>query len=70
MKNGVGEGVASDPHDTKLYISCTVSNFYGREIEICAGFGPVGSSEKKLGQLCVYMGKKNCSVDTKIKVCN
>ena len=28
-----------------------VSNFYGTEIEIWAGFGLVGITEKKLGQL-------------------
>ena len=28
-----------------------VSNFYGTEIEIWAGFGPVGSSEKKTGPI-------------------
>ena len=32
-----------------LYISHTMSNFYGTEIEIWAGFRPVGSTEKKLG---------------------
>ena len=31
-----------------LYISCTVSNFYGTEIEIWAGFRPVGSTKKKM----------------------
>ena len=31
-----------------LYISCAVNNFYGTEIEIWAGFGPVGSTEKNL----------------------
>jgi hypothetical protein len=25
------------------------SNFYGTEIEICAGFGAVGNTEKKIG---------------------
>ena len=34
-----------------LYISCAMSNFYGTEIEIWAGFGLVGNTEKKLGQL-------------------
>ena len=35
-----------------LYISRTVSNFYGAEIEIWAGFGPVGNTEKiNLGRL-------------------
>jgi hypothetical protein len=34
-----------------LYISCVVSNFYETEIEIWAGFGPVGNTEKKLGQI-------------------
>ena len=33
------------------YISCAVSKFYGTEIEICAGFWPVGSNEKKIGRL-------------------
>ena len=40
-----------------LYRSLSASHFYKRAYEISAGFGPVGSSEKKLGQLCVYMGK-------------
>ena len=31
-----------------LYISRTVSIFYGTEIEIGAGFGPVGSTEKNI----------------------
>ena len=31
-----------------LHISCAVSNFYGTEIEIWAGFGLVGNSEKKI----------------------
>ena len=31
-----------------LYMSHVVSNFYGTEIEICAGFGPVGSTEKTI----------------------
>jgi hypothetical protein len=34
-----------------LYISHAVSNFFGTEIEICAGFGPVGSTEKKIRQI-------------------
>ena len=34
-----------------LYLSRAVSNFYGTEIEIWAGFGPVGSTEKNLGRL-------------------
>ena len=29
-----------------LSISCSVSNFYGIEIEIWVGFGPVGITEK------------------------
>ena len=33
-----------------LYISRAVSNFYGTEIEIWAGFGPVENT-KKMGQL-------------------
>ena len=32
-----------------LYISCAADNFYGTDIEIWAGFGPVGSTEKKIG---------------------
>ena len=32
-----------------LYISCAVSNFYGAEIEKWADFGPVGNTEKKIG---------------------
>ena len=32
-----------------FYISCAVSNFYGTEIEIWAGFGPVGNTETKIG---------------------
>ena len=31
------------------YISHGLSNFYGTEIEIWAGFGPVGITEKKIG---------------------
>ena len=31
-----------------LYISCAVSKFYRTEIEIWAGFWPVGSTERKL----------------------
>ena len=30
-----------------ICISRAVSNFYGTEIEIWAGFGPVGNTEKK-----------------------
>ena len=29
------------------YVSPAVSNFYGTEIEIWAGFGPVGNSGKR-----------------------
>lgn len=32
-----------------LYINQAVSNFYGTEFVIWAGFGPVGSIEKKIG---------------------
>ena len=32
-------------------ISHAASNFYGTEIEIWAGFGPVGSNEKHLGPI-------------------
>ena len=34
-----------------LYISRAVSNLYGTEIEIWAGIGLVGNTEKKWGQL-------------------
>ena len=67
------------PLSTKsLFISRAVSNFYGTEIEIWAGFGPVGSTEKKLDWLWAtfeggfFRGKikikffwKYCSVRTK-----
>ena len=59
-------------------MSHEVSNFYGTEIEIWAGFGPVASTEKNFGgkyeQLLmegfyVFIGKKiffnYCSVCTK-----
>ena len=36
-------------HPKSLYIGHAMSNFYGTEIEIWAGFGPVGNTEKKLG---------------------
>ena len=51
-----------------LYISPTVSNFYGTGIENLAGFGSVGNTEKKIWadyeQLLmrffhVFTGKKN-----------
>ena len=52
---GRGKGVrlmARNRLNTKsLYISRAVSNFYGTEIEIWAGFGPVGSTEKKIGSI-------------------
>ena len=62
-----------------LYISSTVSNFYRTEIEIWAGFGPVGNTEigadyeqlLRVGFSC-FQGQKNnlfffkyCSVHTK-----
>ena len=31
-----------------MYISCVVSNFHGTEFDIWAGFGPIGSTEKKV----------------------
>ena len=31
-----------------LYISHAVSNLYGTEIEILAGFGPAGSTQKQI----------------------
>ena len=34
-----------------LYISRTVSNFYGTGIEIWAGFGPDENTDKKMGRL-------------------
>ena len=50
-----------------LHISRAVSNFYGTEIKIWAGFGSVGNTEKKIGPKMsnfrgrffhVFMGKK------------
>ena len=38
-------------YSKSLYVSRVVCNFYGTEIEILAGFGPVGNTEKKLGRL-------------------
>ena len=60
-----------------LYISPAVNNFYETEIEIWAGFGPDGSTEKKFGAdyeqvlrafFCVFIGNfffKYCSIRTK-----
>jgi hypothetical protein len=31
-----------------------VGDFYGTEIEIWAGFGPVGITEKKMGRLLTH----------------
>ena len=37
---------------TKVIIyNCAVSNFYGEDIEIWAGFGPVGNTEKEIGPI-------------------
>ena len=53
-----------------LYRSCAGSNFYGTEIEIWAGFGPVESTYWIMGWLSatfagqffhVFMGKKMCN---------
>jgi hypothetical protein len=45
-----------------LYINCEVSNFYGKEIEIWASFGPVDNAENKIGPIMsnfhAFMGKK------------
>ena len=35
------------------YISRAESNFYGTEIEIWAGFGPIGNTEKKFGPILI-----------------
>ena len=35
-------------YSKSLYISNAVSNFYGTGIEIWAGFGQVGNTEKKI----------------------
>ena len=35
-------------HPKSFYVSRAVSNFHVTEIEIWAGFGPVGSTEKKI----------------------
>ena len=40
--------ISSDLYPKSLYISRAMRNFYGKEIEIWAGFWPVGSTEKKL----------------------
>ena len=53
-----------------LYISCAVSNFYGTEIEIWAGFGPVGSTKKNWADyeqplravFSCFQGQKYCSI--------
>ena len=56
-------------NSNSLYISHAASNFYGTEIEIWAGFGPFGSTEKKFGPIMsnfrgrflpVFIGKKIC----------
>ena len=38
-------------HPKSLYIGQAVSNCYGTEIEIWAGFGPVGNTEKNWGPI-------------------
>ena len=38
----------SKAQEKSLYISPSVSNFYGKEIEIWAGFEPVGNTEIKI----------------------
>ena len=40
--------ISSDLYPKSLYISRAMSNLYGKEIEIWAGFWPVGSTEKKI----------------------
>jgi hypothetical protein len=73
-----GSTVKLGLHPKSLYISHAVINFYGTEIEIWAGFGPVGNTEKKIGPIMsnfwerffhVFMSKifffKYCSVRTK-----
>ena len=47
MTTIVEQGRAQPTESKSLYISHAVSNFYGTKIEICAGFGPVGITEKK-----------------------
>ena len=58
-----------------LYISRAVSNFYGTEIKIWAGFGPVGNTEKNLGPImsnfevvffCVFRGENKFKFFLKI----
>ena len=39
--------------------STAVGDFYGTEIKIWAGFGSVGITEKKLGQLKLFFFIKN-----------
>ena len=43
-----------------LYISRAVSTSYGIEIEISAGFGPVGIIEKKMGRLLATKSVLSC----------
>ena len=55
----------------KLFISWAVGSFYGREIEIWAGFGTVGSTEKKilsplLPRISCFQGPKNLNIILKI----
>ena len=38
-----------------LYISRAVSNFYGTEIKIWAGFGPDGNTERKKIEVGFFM---------------
>ena len=40
--------IVRDEAKVIIYISFSVSIFYGTENEIWAGFGPVGSTEKKI----------------------
>jgi hypothetical protein len=48
MKLGTKKNAEASPdwHTKSLYISRAVSNFFGTEIEILAGFGPVGNTKK------------------------
>ena len=44
----------SDSWPKSLYRSRAGRHFYGTENEIWAGFGPVGNTEKKNGQIMSY----------------
>ena len=46
-----GNGLGGLRLPKSLYISWVLSNFYGTEIKIWAGFGPIGNTEKNGGMI-------------------